>query len=223
MCFNASTSMATFLISLFFCIWLVSRGAVQKDRADIFAGILTLLIGSMQLIEFFLWRNQKCNKTNHSLSLFLFILLFLQPIIAVITVLLLFDIVNHNKSLFYAMIASCVAITILMIWNVVILNRQKLCSVPACAQDCRLQWAPLQNKSPLMILFLIFYFIMIALVYLHDYQAGLIRRYPVRYAVLPVTLLIAVLYSLIVSSKNVFGSTWCFLALLFGPIALLRL
>lgn len=219
MCFNASTSIATFIISLFFCVWLISRGAVQKDRTDIFAGILTLLIGSMQLIEFFLWKNQKCNKTNHSLSLLLFILLYLQPIIAVITVLLLF---KPKGPLFYAMILSCVAITVLMIWNVVILNRQKLCSVPACAQDCRLQWAPLQKKSPLMILFLIFYFIMIALVYLHDYQAGFILQYPVRYAVLPVTLLIAVLYSILVSSKNVFGSTWCFLALLFGPIALLR-
>jgi hypothetical protein len=219
MCFNASTSIATFIISLFFCVWLISRGAVQKDPTDIFAGTLTLLIGSMQLIEFFLWKNQKCNKTNHSLSLLLFILLYLQPIIAVITVLLLF---KPKGPLFYAMILSCVAITVFMIWNMVILNRQKLCSVPACAQDCRLQWAPLQKKSPLMILFLIFYFIMIALVYLHDYQALFILQYPVRYAVLPVTLLIAVLYSLLVSSKNVFGSTWCFLALLFGPIALLR-
>lgn len=222
MCFNAPTSMVAFLISLIFCIWLIYRGAMEKEHVDIFAGIITILIGSMQLIEFFLWRNQKCDKTNHVLSLLLFILLYLQPILVVVAMTSLFGI--QDWILFSTILISCGALTWLMISNVEILNRRKLCSLPACSRDCRLQWAPLrQGSSLLMTLFFIFYYLISVLVYLHDYQAGFVVRYPVRYAVLPVSLLIAVLYAWLVSSKNVFGSTWCFLALLFGPIALLRI
>jgi hypothetical protein len=200
---------------------LVSRGMIQKDKVDIYTGIITLLIGSMQLIEFFLWKNQTCNKTNHSLSIMLFILLYLQPVIVVIAMTTLFK--TSNWMLFSTLLVSCGVFTLLMIYNVILLNQKRLCSLPACQKDCRLQWAPLNSGSPFMVLFLVFYFIIMILVYIHDYQAGFMSKYPVRYAVLPVTLVIAVIYALVVSSKNVFGSAWCFLALLFGPIALLRI
>jgi hypothetical protein len=223
MCFNAPVSMATFLLSLVFFLSLLSRGILQKDNIDIYMGIITLLIGSMQLIEYFLWKNQTCNKTNHSLSIMLFILLYLQPIITVIAMTTLFKFKTSNWIYFSILLASCVVFTLLMIFNVILLNQKRLCSLPACQKDCRLQWAPLSSQSLLMKLFLMFYFIIFILVYIHDYQAGFMSKYPLRYAVLPVTLLIAVIYALVVSSKNVFGSVWCFLALLFGPIALLRI
>ena len=65
MCFNATTSLITFTISLMSSIYLLYNGIYKNNKNDILFGILVILIGLMQLIEYFLWNNQKCNKKNH--------------------------------------------------------------------------------------------------------------------------------------------------------------
>ena len=35
----------------------------------------------MQLLEYFIWKNQECNMTNHNLSLLVLVLITIQPIL----------------------------------------------------------------------------------------------------------------------------------------------
>uniref|UniRef100_A0A6C0D1T3 Uncharacterized protein n=1 Tax=viral metagenome TaxID=1070528 RepID=A0A6C0D1T3_9ZZZZ len=229
MCFNAKTSITIFILSFGFFFYLVFRGVSSKKnnkdndeyKCDIYAGIMTLLIGSMQLVEFFLWKNQICNKFNHSLSITLFILLYLQPILRTITASILFQskILSTVSSL---LVISCSIFTIIMMYNLNNFQQRKLCSLSACSSGCRLRWAPLDDRSISMTLFWIFYFLIYSLDDLRDFQLGLVSNYPLRYAILPITLLMAVLYTILFSPKNVFGSVWCFLAIVYGPIAILR-
>jgi len=81
MCFNATTSLITFTISLMSSMYLVYNGIHENNKNDILFGILVILIGLMQLIEYFLWNNQKCNKINHVFSLLIIVVLYLQGII----------------------------------------------------------------------------------------------------------------------------------------------
>ena len=57
MCFNAPVSLTTFLIGIIGSIRLFYLN--YKAEAIFYAWVVL-----MQLIEFFLWRNQPCNKTN---------------------------------------------------------------------------------------------------------------------------------------------------------------
>jgi hypothetical protein len=221
MCFNEATSMTVFLLSFLFFLLLLLRGMIMKDRVDIYASIITLLIGSMQLVEFFLWKYPHCSPLNHFLSLLIFALLFLQPIIRCLSIHLLFGI--KNKSIYFIMWISVFLFTCIMIYNLQIFQQLCLCSLPACPSGCRLRWATLSLRTTSMTLFWIFYFILFLLCDLVDFNHGLIRRYPIRYLLFPVTILLAILYTVTISPKNVFGSTWCFLALLYGPLALFRL
>ena len=78
MCFNSETSLLTFSISAVCFLYLFNRGIQTKNKNDVFLSILTILIGLMQIIEFFLWKNQDCNIINHYFSLLIIFLLFLQ-------------------------------------------------------------------------------------------------------------------------------------------------
>lgn len=90
MCFNQTTSLITFSISLICFIYLLYYGISHKNKYDIFAATLTILIGSMQLIEYFLWGSQKCSKINHFYSLSIMVLLYLQGVLGSLVFMYLF-------------------------------------------------------------------------------------------------------------------------------------
>ena len=76
MCYSETTSAITFTISFICFIYLITR----KNSFDIYSGWLTIFIGLMQLVEFFLWRNQECNEINRMFSLCIIIVLYLQKL-----------------------------------------------------------------------------------------------------------------------------------------------
>jgi hypothetical protein len=78
MCFNANTSLVTFTISLVCFAYILKRGLKTNNKNDIFLSILTILVGWMQLLEYFLWSNQSCNSINHYFSLWMIVLFYLQ-------------------------------------------------------------------------------------------------------------------------------------------------
>ena len=79
MCFDANTSLATFSISFLSAAYLYNK----NNKLDKFLAVVTILIGLMQLLEFFIWRNQQCSQINHMLSLLIIVLLTIQPILGV--------------------------------------------------------------------------------------------------------------------------------------------
>lgn len=83
MCYSAKSSLTTFLIVSFVCIYLwIKGGNVKKTVA-----IILFFISLMQVVELFIWLNLECSNTNKFISLFIPILLFLQPVILITTVL----------------------------------------------------------------------------------------------------------------------------------------
>ena len=83
MCYSARASLTTFSIVFFVSIYLwINGGNIKKSIA-----IILFFISLMQIVEFFIWLNIDCTNTNKLISLFIPILLFLQPIIVIFTIL----------------------------------------------------------------------------------------------------------------------------------------
>ena len=78
MCFSAEVSLGSFIIGIVFSIILFFQTKFQDYRiVSIFLGFVSL----MQLIEYFLWKHQKCDNINKNLSYLGMILNHSQPIV----------------------------------------------------------------------------------------------------------------------------------------------
>ena len=252
MCFNEKTSLATFTISFVCFLYLFNRGLKTNNKNDIFLSIITILIGLVQLIELFLWRNQDCNITNHYLSMLLFVVFFLQ---GAITNLVYFKLYPEDSFFSKKFIKTVIFIYfIYLIYVLYYLNTFKLCSKPS-SNSCRLVWDSCvklnSENSFLFFLFLCFYFIAPILLLVNSIYSKntLFTKYPVRYSFLPITFMITSMYVLItshfykeigiflqkgnfnnifkkiilLSSNDVFGSVWCFLSVFIGIIGILKI
>lgn len=83
MCYSVESSLTTFLTVFCISIYLWVKGNnVNKSIA-----IILFSISLMQLLELFIWLNLKCSNTNKIISLFIPILLFLQPVIIITTII----------------------------------------------------------------------------------------------------------------------------------------
>lgn len=253
MCFDAKTSLITFTISLACFCYLLNRGLKTKNKNDIFLSIVTILIGLMQLIEFFLWSNQTCNNINHYFSLLVILVLFLQGTVTNLFYLKLYP----NDSFFSKnFVKSIIFIySIFIIYVLYYLNTYNLCSKPS-SKSCRLIWDSFvklnyPKNSFLYILFLCFYFFMFLILLINSIYSKntLFTRYPLRYSFLFITFIISTIYVLftsyfyeeiyifirngnfsnlfkkivLLSSNDVFGSVWCFLCVFVGIIGILKI
>jgi hypothetical protein len=253
MCFNAKTSLITFAISLICFCYLLYRGLQSKNNNDIFLSIVTILIGSMQLIEFFLWSNQSCNSINHYFSLLIILVLFLQGVIANLFYMKLYPVNSFFSKDFVKTILFMYLI--LIIYVLYRLNSYSLCSTPS-SKSCRLVWDSFvklnypENRL-LYILFMCFYAFMFLIVLVNSIYSKntLLTRYPLRYSFLFITFIIAQIYVfftssfykeiynflqngnfsnlfkkiLLLSSNDVFGSVWCFLCVFVGIVGILKI
>ena len=83
MCYSPKSSLLTFIAVFSVCIYLwIKDGNVNKSIA-----IILFFISLMQIVEFFIWLNIECSNANKFISLFIPILLYLQPVIVIATVL----------------------------------------------------------------------------------------------------------------------------------------
>uniref|UniRef100_A0A6C0H5Q8 Uncharacterized protein n=1 Tax=viral metagenome TaxID=1070528 RepID=A0A6C0H5Q8_9ZZZZ len=220
MCFDAKTSLITFMVSLVCFIILIFFG---KDKNDLFAGVITILIGLMQGLEYIIWNNQNCNKVNHYASILIIFLLYLQPIISCIVYGYLFGSIN--------LFIECVLMTLITGYIIWWLNKRRLCSKPSNG-SCRLVWSPFSvlyhtnmKSFGLLMSFLFFYFYIILRMFFRKRDWGI--KYPFRFWILPISFIIASIYCWIVNgvfnSIDIFGSVWCFMAVGFGIVSILHL
>ena len=248
MCFDSKTSFLTFSISAVCFSYLLFRGLKTNNRNDLFLSVTTILIGLMQLIEFFLWRNQTCNDMNHYFSLFIIVILFLQGTITNILYLKLYP----TKTPFFSnnfVMFTIILYSILVIYILNYLNKYQLCSKPT-ANSCRLVWnsfVKLNNNNFLFASFLFFYFFMFCIMITNSLLSNdLFTKYPLRYSFLIITFILAGIYVVLTSnffeelsrfknlkdffskllfltSNDVFGSVWCFLCVFIGIIGILKI
>ena len=105
MCFDAKSSLGVFSIGLTSSIILLRNGITNKNKSDIVFSCVTFLISLMQLNEYFLWRNQKCNNKNKFWSIMILFVLYLQPIISILLLKKLYsNIFLQNNILYFFMI-----------------------------------------------------------------------------------------------------------------------
>ena len=83
MCYNKDISLYTYLIGLVASFLLIQK----KDKDLKIVGCFFLVVVHMQLIEYFLWTNNKCNMRNLNLSRIGAIILYIQPIILYLAIL----------------------------------------------------------------------------------------------------------------------------------------
>jgi hypothetical protein len=206
MCFNQTTSLITFSISVVCFTYILYNGIKNKNKYDLFAALITILIGLMQLIEFFLWGNQSCSfSINHFFSLLITVVLYLQALLGSLLYLHWFQ--NSYPTWFKKMIYSLNAVYfVFVLYLLSWLNQERLCSQPA-EGSCRLVWAPFAKMTSsswglfLSSIFFFFYFFLGSLgfgfldkLFLNRINPGILL-YPVRYSLLSITFLIATLYS----------------------------
>ena len=80
MCWNADISINTFLFAIFALVFIFLANTYTKYKQETFKNplvyLLLLEVASIQLIEFFLWKNLKNKKMNEFLtSLALYIII----------------------------------------------------------------------------------------------------------------------------------------------------
>ena len=223
MCFDATTSLLTFSVSVV-CSYLLLQGS-KNDR---FFGIGVFMIGLIQLNEFFLWRNQTCSLVNHVFSLSIIVILYLQSVVMCTVFYTLYPKRIIPPFVTNTYILLCTTFTAYLLY---VLNKTQLCSRPK--GSCRLAWAPhtyLIKKHPyLASIHTIFYFIPF-LFFAIDTSIKDVVRYKVRYAFVPFTFMVAIgfgVYKGFLSSPlsyaDVFGSLWCFLSVFLGIIGVLHI
>jgi len=227
MCFNSTTSLVTFIISITFSTLLLSLGIIKNQKTKILNSVISYLIGLMQLIEYFLWKNQKCySLVNHYFTLSIPFILFLQPVVTSLFALFLFKpIINIYIVILFILI---ICYTIYEIYLLNYLNKNYiLCSVPS-KKNCRLMWdmdrifiyTTLKNKLLGTLFYLFYSAIIFLLIFIYikknNNNYGLIFLF--------ITWIIAHFYNFITKGKSksyVFGSVWCFLAVFFPAICLI--
>jgi hypothetical protein len=242
MCYSETTSFVAFSISVICFVYLLYYGLKTNNKYDIFAAVVTMLIGFMQLVEYFLWGSQDCSQTNHNVSLLILVLLYTQGIVATGTSMYLFSSIKGNY-LSYFIIAVCILYTIFTIYTLKWLNQRRLCSKPT-KNSCRLAWAPytvfFKTFEGFMYFLtfsgfysiLLYYYFLIQFVSFNksftkitaNYEP--FNKYPIRYLFLPVTYFIALAYTLYHEGSNyidILGSFWCFSAVGFGIVSCLHI
>jgi hypothetical protein len=208
MCFNKESSITFFLFGTICSFYIIYKGVLNKNNTEIISGFLLLLISFMQLIEYGLWINQTCNKTNYILSLLIIILIWSQPFFVYMLSIYLSD----KKIPLYHY-------PILIIWCLIALfsfyvskNKKNLCSL-ADKDTCRLIWAPFKllylNYKLIAILGFILYFLIFNLDIIKSKNTYFF------YILLPIVILLSIYYKQY-NWFSIFGSVYCFFCVFYG-------
>jgi len=221
MCFNAITSFYIFLISFGLSSFLFYRGIKENNKNFIINSIISFLISFMQCIEFFIWKNNKCNIFNHYLSLSIITLLFLQPIITGCIYLYLSNI-KFNLLYFYLSFTMFLYILFFMyLFNY--LFTKNICT-KSYSNISRLEWGAFKflrkENNDLNIIFHLFYFFIVFLILFIDKieNTKLFNYYGISFLLL--SFITIYLFTFISNKTNTFSSLWCFYAIFYPLICL---
>jgi hypothetical protein len=243
MCFSSEVSLTAFTLNVLCALYLLYNGIKYKNKDDLIFSIIIVLIGLIQFVEYIIWNNQSCNMINHYATLFIPLVLYLQPVIGFIAYFKFFPEKKFPTIISQSTISILsILYTFVTLYYIYILNQSNLCSKPS-PESCRLMWGLFDNlsiqKFIIMSLFSFFWGILAALLYIFLYLNGDSYKYPGRYLIVPITWLIAVIYvgyteitynyemkvydfnHTIYNFMHVFGSVWCFLAVVEALTAVL--
>ena len=205
MCYNKNISIYTYIIGLVSSYLLLTS---NKKSLKIL-GCFFIIVIQMQLVEYFLWSNNKCNSKNITISNIGAFLNFIQPIILYIAILYYNkDITNDRKNILHITIFLYILSVFIYSLNLFPIGCSSVTEISAPY----LQWGWAYKKYPNFITIMF----PIAFVILMYY--GLDKTYNLY---LSLIFLISFLISYIIYKKQrSFGTIWCWFAA-FIPIGIL--
>ena len=198
MCYNKEISIYTYIIGL-----LSSYLLIKNDKPSLkILGCFFVIVIHMQLIDLFLWTNNKCNNTNLQLSNVGAFLNFIQPIILYLAILYYKkDITNENKKKLNIIILIYIVCLLIYCIDLFPLG----CSGVTKLSHPYLQWS--WYKEGATILDVIFPIVLILLIYF-----GLDKPYNLYFSLICIISLI--LSFIIYKKKKIIGNMWCWFAAL---------
>lgn len=218
MCFNKETSIIAFIIGILCAGILINRGNNEENNVDILSGILLIVIASMQIVEYFLWKYDSCGQKNRIASYFLLLVLYSQPIIYYFYK----SKILGDKYKKFNIIFLCITIILFFTFFMkYIYSSKKLCSLKNIKTG-RLEWAPLKIMYDKRIWwFLVFgAYLYLFNIKVNDTQdkVNFIRKY-----FIIISLIISLIYSYVLTGKDFFanmGSLWCFMCVFYGIVCI---
>lgn len=230
MCVNQETSLATFLLGTFCAGYIARRGTAETTTV----ATILVLVSLMQLIEFFMWRDQDCGTTNRLASLAAIVVLFLQPVVLLLVVIAIARKRQKPLSFGHRSAATLVVLALATSFGLIMYRALKLEKSQADAlcslkdpHSCRLQWSVLrilfENMAPVVIAvaFTAYFGGLLYDAYLSKYVLGISTEKILGWGVSLGVLATSLLYAFAYHRRQfylIFGSVWCFLAL-FGGVA----
>lgn len=200
MCFSEKASIVTFIIGLVGSILCISLGGID----DKIIGYIFAFISSMQLIEFLIWRHQKCDDYNRFLSLCGMILNHLQPIVLGIIILILNKNFIRNKFLFY--LSLLVYLIVIIPYSIQFYMKPELqCTLKDKSTHLKWYWNSLKYGTLVYAIFLLTYCIL-CIVGFSNIKTGIFMAF---FGVL------SFLLSLYFYKSKYVGALWCYFVVFF--------
>lgn len=210
-------------------IYILKRGIDNNIKDDKIIGILLFIVVLMQLLEYFLWKNQDCGNINQIVTILIIVLLYVQATFIYFLNDRYYSKVIKNKNIHIGLIILFSIIT-LIILKELIDNKNKLCSKRDNG-SCRIVWGSFkylaENKNILLILFVILYLLILFIPRLY------INKDKIFYKDKPFTnnaglvgFIIALIIAIYYKGKyfyDILGSLWCFLAVSIGLFGVLNI
>jgi len=144
MCITEEVSIAAFLICTISCIYLYQRNHLN----DRWIAVLFGYIGVIQLLEYFMWRDQECKGLNQKVTRIAFYFILFQPIVS----LLVAYIMTNGKIPVWLYMINIIYV----IYSIPILYSKledNQCTKPCDGSDYGLNWPWVESNTLLWIIF----------------------------------------------------------------------
>ncbi len=183
MCYNQTISFITFTIMAISTLYLIYRN-YPNDR---WVAIVFISAGLMQLLEYFMWKDQSCGRMNHLATIWALLLLLIQPIAVLIGAYYFGDLIFDKNKL-----SPIIGIFGINWINYV--SKKRLCSRPS---GIHLDW----DFRSMMKIFCVLYYLVILLFFMTRpwYLGGIIG----------ILLIGSLLFSVFYVKNPSWKSLWC--------------
>ena len=198
MCYSATISLLTFFAMAISTIFLMYRN-YPNDR---WFAIVFISAGIMQLVEYFMWRNQSCGRMNHLATIGAFLILLIQPIATIIGAYFFGNLVINKKKLLPIIWIYGIIIGILAIIGINYGMKNRLCSLP---NGKHLDWSISKlfgGKIGIYVFFFLYYAIFLLLLLSRPWYFGFI---------IAIMLLGTLFFSVFFIKNPSWKSIWCWI------------
>lgn len=201
MCWNATSSLTSFIIGYITCLILF----IRNKPYDRFYSLFFIYILSIQFFEYLMWIDQDCKNLNNISNQILTPVLLLQPSVLAMLSIFLIKFNNITKKILIITLIISIIITVISYFTMKCYTKN-LCSKPFKDGCDSLIWEGLETNKEINIFnyFTSIFIVFICLLTINNKYINILILY---------TIVTLVLCISIRPFKKSFGSHWCFFAI----------